>query len=401
MATIQGSASSEPLTGTTGNDTINGAGGSDTIDGLAGTDTAVFSSNSINFQITELSGIVQVKALSTAIFPYQFTTTKLINTEKIQFTNLTRDLFLSANNIILNNNFASTITGTAGNDTIDGYGQSSFIDGGAGTDTAVFFGNRSGFKITALSGAVRVTGLNNVNTTPIEYVGDTIRLINTEKVQFTDDLAPVELTPTTNNIILNNNFLSTITGTAGNDTIDGYGRSSFIDGGAGTDTAVFFANRSDFNIVNLSGVIHVTGLSAAPSEYRVVTAQLSNIEKIQFLDSIAGLNGYNNPPTGSVHINVTNPSAGQTLTAFNDLDDADGVGTITYQWKAGGVNIGVGQTYQVTASDIGKAITVTRAIPMVLIIWKALAAVLQRQSLIYCCPQQLIDSNRCLVLRKN
>lgn len=55
-----------------------------------------------------------------------------------------------------------------------------------------------------------------------------------------------------------------------------------IDGGAGTDTAVFFGNRSDFNITNLSGVIKVTGLSTAPSEYRGYTAQLTNIEKVQF-----------------------------------------------------------------------------------------------------------------------
>ena len=257
MATIQGSASSEPLTGTTGNDTINGAGGSDTIDGLAGTDTAAFSSSSINFQITELSGIVQVKALSTAIFPYQFTTTKLINTEKIQFTNLTRDLFLSANNIILNRNFQDII------------------------------------------------------------------------------------------------------GTAQNDTIDSNGWSTFINGGDGTDTAVFFGNRSDFNITQLSGAVRVTGLSTAPIEYRGDIAQLTNIEKIQFLDSITGLNGYNNLPTGSIFISDITPEQGQVLTASNTLADADGLGTITYQWKAGAINIGTGNTYTVTPNEIGKTITVT------------------------------------------
>ncbi|MDO8333172.1 MAG: choice-of-anchor D domain-containing protein, partial [Nitrosomonas sp.] len=78
----------------------------------------------------------------------------------------------------------------------------------------------------------------------------------------------------------------TIPGTASNDTIDGAGGSDFIDGGAGTDTAVFFANRSDFNITNLSGVIQVTGLSTAPSEYRGVTTQLTNIERVQFTSDV-------------------------------------------------------------------------------------------------------------------
>ncbi len=67
----------------------------------------------------------------------------------------------------------------------------------------------------------------------------------------------------------------------------------------------------------------------------------------------------NNPPTGTVTINVTNPNLGQTLIASNTLDDADGVGIITYQWKAGDTLMGVGDTYTVAAGDIGKPITVT------------------------------------------
>ncbi len=313
MAIIQGSASSEPLTGTTSNDTINGAGGSDTIDGLAGTDTAVFSSNSINFQVTELSGIVQVKALSTAIFPYQFTTTKLIHTEKIQFTNLTRDLFLSTNNIILNNNFQDII-GTAQNDTIDSRGMSRFINGGAGADTAVFFGNSSNFNITELNGAVRLTGLS---TAPAEYRGVTVKLLNTEKVHFAD-LPPVELIPTTNNIILNNNFQDII-GTTQNDTIDSNGWSDFIDGGAGTDTAVFFGNSSDFNITELSGAVRLTGLDTAPSDYRGDTVRLRNIEQVQFIDKIHLLA----PTTNNIILN--NNFQDIIGTAQNDTIDSRGL----------------------------------------------------------------------------
>ncbi|HRB97509.1 MAG TPA: hypothetical protein PKY67_07345 [Nitrosomonas sp.] len=361
MAIIQGSASSEPLLGTINNDTIYGAGGSDTIDGLAGTDTAVISSGRVFFTITNLSGAVRVTENGLAAFPYKYTTVRLLNVEKVQFSDLTETIFSTANKVMLSGyNYSSyKFIGTADNETIDGAGGDDWIDGGAGMDTAVFFGNRSDFKIVNLEGAVRITGLN---TAPVEYRGYTAKLINTERVQFTDDLAPTNLYLTANKVILSGYypFSNEFVGTADNETFDGAGGNDLIDGGAGTDTAVFFGNRNDFNITNLNGVIQVTGLNTAPSEYRGYTAQLTNVENVQFIDLKISQDGsVNNLPTGSVHINVTNPSTGQTLTAFNDLDDADGVGTITYQWKAGGVNIGVGQNYQVTANDVGKAITVT------------------------------------------
>ncbi|MBY6134194.1 hypothetical protein KUV61_00005 [Nocardioides marinus] len=68
----------------------------------------------------------------------------------------------------------------------------------------------------------------------------------------------------------------------------------------------------------------------------------------------------NQPPTGSVTISGT-ASEGQTLTASNSISDADGVGTISYQWQRDGVDISGanGSTYTLTQTDVGAAITVT------------------------------------------
>jgi len=68
----------------------------------------------------------------------------------------------------------------------------------------------------------------------------------------------------------------------------------------------------------------------------------------------------NDAPTGSVTISGA-AAPGQTLTASNTLADMDGLGPITYQWKAGGTDIGgaVGSTYVLTPSELGKTITVT------------------------------------------
>jgi YD repeat-containing protein len=67
----------------------------------------------------------------------------------------------------------------------------------------------------------------------------------------------------------------------------------------------------------------------------------------------------NDAPTGSVTISGT-ATQGQTLTAANTLADADGLGTIGYQWKADGVNIGgaTASTLVLTQAQVGKAITV-------------------------------------------
>jgi glutamine synthetase len=67
----------------------------------------------------------------------------------------------------------------------------------------------------------------------------------------------------------------------------------------------------------------------------------------------------NDLPTGSVTLTGT-ASQGQTLTAANTLADADGLGAISYQWKAGGTAItgATGSTLVLTEAQVGKTITV-------------------------------------------
>ena len=46
------------------------------------------------------------------------------------------------------------------------------------------------------------------------------------------------------------------------------------------------------------------------------------------------------------------------LTAANTLADEDGLGAITYTWKADGSTVGTGATYTLTQAEVGKTITV-------------------------------------------
>ena len=66
----------------------------------------------------------------------------------------------------------------------------------------------------------------------------------------------------------------------------------------------------------------------------------------------------NGAPTGSVTISGT-ATQGQTLTAANTVADPDGLGAITYTWKAGGATVGTGSTYTLTQAEVGKTVTVT------------------------------------------
>jgi Ca2+-binding RTX toxin-like protein len=74
----------------------------------------------------------------------------------------------------------------------------------------------------------------------------------------------------------------------------------------------------------------------------------------------AAVANVNDAPTGGVTFTGT-ATQGQTLTAANTLDDVDGMGTVSYQWKAGGVAINgaTASTLVLGQAQVGKAITVT------------------------------------------
>lgn len=65
----------------------------------------------------------------------------------------------------------------------------------------------------------------------------------------------------------------------------------------------------------------------------------------------------NDEPTGSVNIKGT-AMEGKTLTATDNIKDADGLGVISYTWKAGATVLATGTSYTLTSTEVGKKITV-------------------------------------------
>ena len=68
----------------------------------------------------------------------------------------------------------------------------------------------------------------------------------------------------------------------------------------------------------------------------------------------------NNVPTGTVSISG-NPSHGETLFLNENIEDADGLGHLSYRWMKNGNPIegAVGQSYDVIGSDVGNHISVS------------------------------------------
>ena len=65
----------------------------------------------------------------------------------------------------------------------------------------------------------------------------------------------------------------------------------------------------------------------------------------------------NAAPTGTVTIDGI-AAVGQSLTASNTLADADGLGSISYQWRADASTVGTGATYTLSSAEAGKSLTV-------------------------------------------
>lgn len=156
-----------------------------------------------------------------------------------------------------------------------------------------------------------------------------------------------------------------IKGTSGDDIFLA-GSGDYVDGSSGTDIVLFFAPKNNFSYVTLAGTTQVKDLKSFINE----SISLTNVEQIQFTDGVVNLGVIapsidfslpiviNHAPTGSVTISG-NFIVGETLTAKNNIQDADGLGDINYYWYVGGDSrIDRSDQLVLTKNDIGKEVTV-------------------------------------------
>lgn len=341
---IFGSSWTDQLVGTAADDTIDGMGGGDRIDGGAGTDTALFFNDIGNFSVITLSGITHVRDLASSgnyYYYYGNADTVLVNVESLQFADTSIALPGASSQAIFGNYWTDQINGTAGDDIIDGLGGSDRIDGGSGSDTALFFDSSSNFSVMTLSGVTHVRGLT---TSSSSYSYSDSILLNVENIQFSDASVSLSASDVNGKLILGSNYWTDqITGTAGDDIIDGLGGSDQINGGRGTDTVLFFDDSANFSVLTLAGVTHVKALSGASSAYAYTDTILVNVENIQFADKTLkiGDGGESGEQTGTPDDDVLFGGYGQRI------DGGDGKDILVYDGNLMPVTVGVGGIFNV------------------------------------------------------
>jgi hypothetical protein len=144
------------------------------------------------------------------------------------------------------------VKGTSGDDTfLAGAGDN--IDGGLGTDTALFYDAKNNFSYVTLAGVTQVKFLNS-------YMDEKVTLTNVEQIQFSD--STVNLNPINVSIIKGQYSYASedVTGSSGNDIFLA-GAGDNIDGGLGTDTVLFYDSKNNFSYVTLAGVTQVKFLN--------------------------------------------------------------------------------------------------------------------------------------------
>ena len=217
-----GNGAANTLTGNDGNDTLDGGAGADTLVGGLGDDVYVVDVSTDVVTEAVNAGIDQV---NTALASY----TLGANLEKLGYT--AAGAFTGNGNALGND-----IKGGAGNDSLlggdgddlllAGTGTADVADGGLGVDTLVLAGNFTDYVRTRTT----VTDTKLVNTT----TGEAVTLRNVEQAQFADGVKTLA--------DVNYNLTSpggdVLTGTAGNDTLDGGAGSDTLVGLAGDDTYI-------------------------------------------------------------------------------------------------------------------------------------------------------------------
>ena len=368
---IYGLAGNDTLTGGSLNDTIDGGAGADSMSGGAGNDTYVVD------DVADLVNENSSAGMDTVL------------------SSVTWTLGNNVENLTLSGVASINATGNSLNNILQGNVANNILTGGAGTDiysVAKGGGNDIVRQLGALaSDADRIeieAGINQTDVTAIRVgndlklfygaqgvdsgsngIGDQITatdwylaanaLTRINEVRFSNgvSLNAAQLTTLANQAATG---IVTITGTATqNQTLsasntladlDGLGVISYqwkADGVAiaGATSSAFVLGQAQVGKAISVTASYTDGYGAAESVSSTATSAVVNI---------------NDAATGAAII-TGSATQNQTLTASNTITDLDGLGTISYQWKAAGVVIAgaTGNTLTLGQAQVGKVITVS------------------------------------------
>ena len=215
-----------------------------------------------------------------------------------------------------------TLEALGGDDVLIGLQDDDILDGGEGTDTALFLGSWIDYVLDSTDGIYTVTGVEGKD-----------ELISIELLRFNDFEATfAEVIHAQETVIKGDSFDNNLVGTpnadvmagfGGDDTFTGYADDDIIFGGLGTDTAIYTLPASSYTITGYQPYV-VSGPVGVDRLYDVEMIQFSDTPTAQTISSIV------NPPPNIV-INGTPDDdilVGNLITG-NIINGLEGGDTIT------------------------------------------------------------------------
>jgi Ca2+-binding RTX toxin-like protein len=353
FAVITGTAGNDTLTGSAtansgqliqglgGNDTLTaGTGGNTTLDGGDGDDTLrdagiAAAASIVDTMIGGAGNDTYVVTRATDVIVEQ-----LNGGTDVVSTNLSAYLLPdNVENFVYTGTTGVTATGNALANIFSGFKGTSALNGGDGTDTAIFTGLISQFTSHSNpDGSVTLTdtsaGSPNGTTTFTKF----------ESFQFSDGLvltaaqlaSPTIVNGTTGN---DNSLTSTISGAiisglAGNDTLTAGANNQVLDGGAGTDSlrdngktgvTLFGGADNDTYVVSVAGTV-VTELAGGGTD--TVQTALTSYQLTANVENLVH--------TGSTNFTSTATAAGQSITGSTGADTLGDGGFASVTLTGGG-----------------------------------------------------------------
>jgi Tol biopolymer transport system component len=315
----------------------------------------------------------------------------------------------SSGDILSGNSSANILDGQGGNDVLDGRGGNDLLIGGTGADTFVYavgggidriadFNRGEGDRIdlTGVPGVYSLadilalaTSANEGANTRITFgEGDSLTLSGVSLASLVASDFVFSPAPNHPPVVVGGTYAAT------EDTPLTISNLAVSDVDSGSDPisvtlsvhhgmlAFSSANGLTGDLDGSDGTVSLTGSQSAINAALangVVYAPESNYNGLSELTVVVNDQGHNGPggaqsvtqqfainvspvndvPTGTVTITGT-VAEDQVLTASNTLADADGLGTISYQWQRDGVDVAgaSGAAYTLGAADVGHTLDV-------------------------------------------
>ena len=334
-ATAVTSSGVDFIFGSTANDTFNGAGGNDFLNGGGGTNTAAYSGTVTSYSFTlstdgsatvvdQRAGSPDGTDTDINIQNYRFGDGLVLTQAQLAFAVITG----TAGNDVLTGaaiaNSGQLILGLAGDDTLTaGTGGNTVLDGSDGNDTLRDAGAAAAASIvdTMNGGAGNdiyvVTRANDVITEQFDAGTDTVR---TNRATFV-------LPDNVENLVYTGNTGITGAGNLLANTFSGFDGASILNGGDGSDTAVFTGQFPQYTFTaNANGSVTLADTRSGSPDG---TTTFSNIELFRFSNGLiltaAQLGGGTGiPPTivngTTASDNLTSSAAGAIISGLGGAD---------------------------------------------------------------------------------